>query len=82
MNNEQCIELDCEPFSARPSTYLPAVLKETNIPIQEATSKMFGSWVFEYNNISKEEWQIALPTIKKNIRSLYHSGCIRYGSPA
>ena len=79
---EQCIELDCEPFRTRPDAYLPFVLSGTNLPIQEATSKVFGSWVFEYNNILKEEWKKALPIIQKNVRTLYSSGCIRYGSPA
>ena len=79
-NLVQYIELDCHPFSQRPSYFLPAVLEHTGIVPVDESSTMFGCWLFSYAHISSEEWKQALPRIETNIKKLYSQGSIRYGS--
>ena len=76
----QSIELDCCPGSIRPSDLLNEAIKNTSLSHREATTKLFGCWTFNYDDVDPDEWSEALPTIERNIRDLYKRGAIRYGS--
>ncbi len=74
----QIIELDCEPFKVRPGDLINDVLHGLDIPTTEATTKMFGSWVWHFSEVPVEVWNKALPLLEERIRNLYYTGMIRY----
>lgn len=76
----QTIEIDCDPFSPRPDTYLIDVLKDTGIEPVNASSKTFGNWEFDFTHIPAEVWNAARPIIKERLVALYNNGFIRYAS--
>lgn len=76
----QTIVLDCPPGIVRPDMLLSTVLEGTTISTVEASSKVFGSWVFNFQHIDKELWDAQLDTISGRIQKLYENGAIRYGS--
>ena len=76
----QYIELECAPFTPRPSELMPKVLKGTDLPLKEAVSKVFGWWQFDHRDIEGARWNDARSTIEANIKKLYESGAIRAGS--
>ena len=80
MENEQNIELDCAPFHPRPNELLPIVLLGTTLTVKDASSKICGSWLFDYSDIDEMVWKNAQPVLKRNIIQLYNEGRIRFGS--
>ena len=80
MAESQEIILDCAPGMIRPGDLLPSILLETGIEPVEASSKIFGSWVFEFHHIDASVWEANITTIAERIRALFDQGIIRYGS--
>ena len=80
MAESQEIILDCAPGMIRPGDLLPGILLETGIEPVEASSKLFGSWVFCFDHIDKSVWESKKETIEKRIKVLFDQGLIRYGS--
>lgn len=76
----QFVELDCEPFAPRPDLFLALAIEGTDLCPTEASSKLFGCWRFEYNDVPSEMWRSIQPVLKQNITRLYEEGKIRYGS--
>lgn len=80
-SEKQQIEIDVAPFSGpRPDELLSSVLQDTALPLRQSTSRIFGCWLFDYTDIDPEVYAEARPIIEKNLRQLYDSGMIRYGS--
>jgi len=73
------IALDCNSFSPRPDTYIVGVLEGTGLLAGDPVSTMFGNWEWEFE-ISDNEWDNIVPTIRERITNLYNAGSIRYGS--
>jgi hypothetical protein len=76
---KKTIELDCEPMSPRPDSYIDEVLEGTGLTAEEPISKSFGNWTWEFS-VSDEKWNELVPLLKARISALYYSGRIRYGS--
>jgi hypothetical protein len=76
------IEIDCAPMHPRPDTYLPWILEGTGLSVAdfELVSKVFGCWTYEVHKDKETLYQTHVDTIEQRIKSLYHSGRIRYGS--
>ena len=77
---EQTIELDCAPGSPRPGDLYPSVIEGTGLETRESVARVFGMWIWDYNDIPAEKWEAAKPTLKKRIEDLYYQGLIRFGS--
>lgn len=79
---EQTIELDCEPCSPRPDSYIEGVMKDSGVDYdgRETVSRLFGCWTWDFSDIAPETWAKASPIIGERIEALYQSGAIRYGS--
>ncbi len=80
MMSEQTIELDCAPGTPRPGDLITGVITNLDLPVQEAVTKLFGNWVWDYSDIDSGHWAKIQPTLKKRITKLYNTGVIRYGS--
>ncbi len=76
------IELDCAPMMARPSAFLPWVLKGTGIKLdaQKPDSTFFGNWAWEIPAAQVAKYEKVRDTIEKRVTELYNEGNIRYGS--
>ncbi len=80
---ELSIELDCEPMSPRPDSYIGGVLEGTGLELDdfEEPSKSFGNWTWRLKNESKMQNFIdSKPIFEERIISLYNKKLIRYGS--
>lgn len=78
--SEQTIELDCPPGSPRPGDLIGGVIEGTGLPERETVARVFGEWVWDYSDVSPEEWKAIQPTLKERIEKLYNQGLIRWGS--
>jgi len=76
----QTIELDCAPGNTRPGDLIAGVIASTGLPERDPVSKLFGCWMWNYEDIDPALWLAAKPIIRARIESLYHTGTIRYGS--
>lgn len=76
----QQIELDCAPFQSRPDTLINGVIEYTDIPLRRASSMRFGKWTWDYADIPSDQWERAVPEIKKRIIELFEHHLIRYGA--
>lgn len=76
----QEIELDVPPLQPRPDTLLLKAIEGTGLPIRAASSKIFGCWTFNYDDVDHSLWEHYQPKLKENITRLYDNGHIRYGS--
>ena len=74
------IQLDCDPFSPRPDTFIGDVIKGTGLEKRETISRLFGNWTWDYSDVSDETWKKIKPTLERRIRKLFEEGFIRYGS--
>lgn len=76
------IEIDCPPLRPRPDAYLPKILEGTGLEISDfnLVSKVFGCWSYEIAPDKELLYQSKIELISERIKSLYHSGQIRYGS--
>ena len=76
----QTIEIDCPPGNPRPGDLIAGVLDGTGIPVRESVGRLFGNWMWDYNDIPEDVWQKAKPIIKDRLVALYHRGVVRYAS--
>lgn len=79
-HGEHTIELDCPPGSPRPGDLIADVIKDTNLPLRDDISRLFGNWRWEYNDVDCDTWDKAKPILKERITTLFNEGTIRYGS--
>jgi hypothetical protein len=77
---EQTIEIDCQPGYPRPGDLIEDVIKGTGLPVRETTSRLFGCWTWDYNDIPKSEWNKAKPILKERLTKLYDNHVVRYCS--
>jgi len=78
---ERTIELDCPPGYTRPGDLIAGVIKDTGLPTKEPRSKLFGNWIWDYeDDISDDKWSEIRPILGSRIRDLHDKGYIRYGS--
>ena len=77
---EKTIEIDCAAGTARPDTYIEGVIEGTGLALKNPKDKFFGNWVWDYSEVTDEEWLRIQPTIRDRITTLYAQGAIRYGS--
>ncbi len=77
---KKSIELDCAPGYPRPGDLIDGVVEGLNLAIPKTSSKVFGNWMWKFNDISDERWKEIQPKIKERVTNLYNSGAIRYGS--
>ncbi len=72
------IGIDCDPWQARPDTYIGGVIKDLGFEDQltNPASKSFGAWVYEFN-VSDEDWNKVVGTIKSRLEALYANDQIR-----
>ena len=77
----QSIELDCPPGYPRPGDLIDGVLEGTGLKPGETVSRLFGNWIWEFPDITEDEWKTRIrPIIKPRIVALYEAGVIRWGS--
>lgn len=76
----QTIEIDCPPGSPRPGDLIEGVLEGTGLPMRETVGRLFGNWMWDYNDIDPETWRKAQAIIKPRLVALYHAGTVRYAS--
>lgn len=74
------IEIDCAPFTPRPDTLLPNVLKGTGLKLKKPTLMLFGNWEWVIPKAQEKRYQKHKKLIKERITNLYKTGQIRYGS--
>lgn len=58
---------------------MPELLLGTGLPPRESDGRLFGHWVWDYNDIPIEVWEAAVPIITRRMRRLYRDGIIRAG---
>ena len=58
---------------------MPELLLGTGVPPRDSESRLFGHWVWDYNDIPREVWEEAVPIITQRMRRLYQDGIIRAG---
>ena len=76
---KQEIHLECPPGDPRPGDLMPELLRGTGIPLRDSESRLFGHWKWDYNDISREVWEAAVPTIMRRMDCLYRDGIICAG---
>jgi hypothetical protein len=76
----QTIELDCPPGAPRPGDLIAGVIEGTGLDDREPSTKFFGTWTWDYEDVSPEVWEKARPILRERITALYGAGVIRYGS--
>lgn len=79
----QTIELDCDPWSPRPDTFLPGILEGTGLEHRakdKPVGMFFGNWTWDFSDVPAEEWKKIREITKVKIKALYEAGRIRYGS--
>jgi hypothetical protein len=76
----QTIEIDCPPGYPRPGDLIEAVIKDTGLPTRETTSRLFGCWEWDYNDVPAEMWKKVQPTLKERLTKLCNDGICRYCS--
>jgi len=74
----QVIVIDCAPFTSRPDEVLPMALRNTVLTPRESTSRSFGEWIFEYNDIAPDVWKTTREIVGRNLEEMYNVGVIRY----
>lgn len=84
--SEQTIEIDCDPWSARPNTYIAEIVKGTCLEgttaadPENTVSRFFGNWVWSFPTVSPDEWLEVQRIVRPRIEKLFRNGNIRYGS--
>lgn len=76
----QTIELDCPPGWPRPGDLIDGVIAGTGLPHRSAVSRVFGNWMWQYEDVPKEVWDKANPIVRQRIEELYRQGLVRYAS--
>ena len=79
----QTIELDCAPFTPRPSERIGFVLKGSGFKVEDfdTGNPFFGHQVWTLKDPNRENEFIGKkPLFKERVTELYNSGAIRYGS--
>jgi len=79
---EKTIELDCAPGMPRPDSYIDRVVEGTKLEglVKPPVSKFFGNWVWDFSEVSDEDWSEAQAVTSERIKRLFSYGRIRYGS--
>lgn len=77
--SKQEIHLECPPGDQRPGDLMQELLRGTGIPLRDSESRLFGHWEWDYNDISSEVWEAAVPTIMRRMARLHKDGIIRAG---
>lgn len=77
---KKTIELDCAPGGIRPGDLIGKVIEGTGLKNKEHISCFFGNWIWDYNEVSDEDWLKIQPILMERITDLYNKGIIRYGS--
>jgi hypothetical protein len=77
---KKTIDLDCSPGNPRPDKLIEGVIKDTGLPLKDPVSKFVGNFMWDYSELSDEEWMRIQPILKKRILKLHKRGVIRYGS--
>ncbi len=77
--SKQEIHVECPPGDPRPGDLMPELLRGTGIPLRDSVSRLFGHWEWDYNDISREVWDAAVPIIMGRLTRLYRDGVIRAG---
>jgi len=84
--SEQTIELDCAPGDPRPGDLIAGVVKGTILEGSAAAdpentvSRLFGNWLWNFPNVSPEEWTKVQTVTQPRIEALFKAGVIRFGS--
>lgn len=76
--SEQALVIECEKDKGVPSDYINDVILGTGLPMRTPSSKAKGRWTWDYSDISREQWQMALPTIRERMSALYECGVARH----
>ena len=76
---KQEIHLECSPGEPRPCDILPALLEGTGLPVREDIGRLYGHWIWDYNDIPRDLWDAAVPVIERRMIRLFNKGIIRAG---
>lgn len=80
---EKRLTIDCAPGGIRPYDLLPQVVEGTCLPVktaQDAISCVFGEWVWDYSEVSDEDWLEAKKIVFPRLKKLYENNTIRFGA--
>ena len=76
----QFIVLGGASMQTDPEDVLRASLKDTDLPLRQPISKVFGNWRFDYSDIASATWEASEKTVQRNLATLRAAGSIRYCS--
>lgn len=76
---KQEVHLECPPGEPRPGDLLPVLLKGTGLPVRDDVGRLYGHWIWDYNDIPRCIWDAAVPVIERRMIHLLNKGVIRAG---
>ena len=77
---ERIIELSCPPGGCSPGALIARIIEGTGLPVRAVTHCDFGSWVWDYSDVSPERWERIQPILGERIAKLRRQGLIHHGS--
>ena len=75
--SRQEIHLECPPGEPRPGDLIVEIIRDTSLPLRDSASRLFGHWVWDYNDIPREIWETAGPLIERRMTELRSRRIIR-----
>jgi hypothetical protein len=77
--SKQEIHLECPPGEPRPGDLIAELIRDTGLPLRDASSRLFGNWEWDYSDIARTVWEKAVPLIERRMTDLYGRSIIRAG---
>lgn len=76
--SSQVIALECNRDKGEPADYINDVIAGTNLPMKTPARRYKARWEWDYSDVPREQWDMALPTIRERLSALYECGVARY----